>query len=383
MLKSWQYFLVLFFILPLYFLFPKITFADWPGPRYDFNKTGFVPYQISEKPQEKWVSGNISFVWNAPVTDPDGNIYLGTNTGGLTSLDKDGKKRWVTNTHYPGNSVVLDNNNNIYYSVTTGLPKIYSYDQNGNKRWEYSLGNNSPTGVALSRDKNTIYVGIAYPSQTLVALNLDGTLKWQKNLNYNSPASTPLVAPDGTIYVGTGTNYGLFALTDTGTTGIIKWYRYFVGSSDVHSLMLDSSNNIYVKSGGKIVSYDSLGTRRWVYQYSNLIDSLNREEEMALKDNIIYAISNNNLMAINTSGNLIWTFTAPVQISQRFKSPVIDKNGNIYTTYGNIFYILNPDGTLKWEVPLGSYPSYLGKPIIVVNNLFYIYQNVSGNWNGY
>ncbi|MDO8570941.1 MAG: hypothetical protein Q7R97_05135 [Candidatus Daviesbacteria bacterium] len=379
MLKFWQYFLVTLFIFPLYFLIPKIVSADWSMPRYDFDKTGVVPYQITEKPQEKWVSGNIGFVWNAPVVDSNGNIYI--NTNGITSLDKNGQVRWVTHTTQPYDSVVLDNNNNIYYSAAGYPATVYSYDQNGNKRWEYSLGgwggNNIPTGVALSRNKDTLYVGIAYPSKTVLALNTDGSFRWQKSLNY-TPVSTPIVALDGTIYVGIGSTGYLYAFSDT---GIIKWYRY-VGIYDVHSLMLDSSNNIYLKSssenGGIIVSYDSLGNKRWVYQYP--IYSLNREEEMALKDNMIYAISDNNLIAVNTSGNLIWKWTAPIQISQRLRSPAVDKDGNIYTTYGNKLYVLNPDGTLKWEIPF-SYN--LQKLIIADNNLIYVYHNPQSTWNGY
>ncbi|MDO8569957.1 MAG: hypothetical protein Q7R97_00025, partial [Candidatus Daviesbacteria bacterium] len=96
MLKFWQYFLVLLFIFSLYFLFPKLSFADWPGPRYDFDKSGAVPYQISEQPQQIWVTGNLGFLWNPPTVDSAGNIYLGTDIGGVISLDKNGTKKWAT-----------------------------------------------------------------------------------------------------------------------------------------------------------------------------------------------------------------------------------------------------------------------------------------------
>lgn len=363
----------------IFLLFPQIVFANWPMPGYDFNKSNAVPYQISEKPQEKWVTENITSIRSPLVTDSGGNIYLGTSYGSLTSLDKNGRKRWTT---YPGipnyppaNSPVIDANDNIYYTASSYPSRVYSVDQNGNKRWEYAA-NTSP-GVALSRDKNTLYVGAAAPEQALVALNLDGSVKWRTNLNYNSPSSNPLVAPDGTIYVGTSTHYMLFALSDT---GIIKWYKY-VGSYDVISPILDSANNIYVRSSsgnnGIIVSYDPQGNRRWIYYHPT---NDYGGKEMAIKNNIIYAVYKNNLIAIDTSGNLIWTWTIPYVAPQGLSSPVVDKDGNIYTSYGNKLYVLNSDGTLKWEIPLSG---YLGKPIIADNDLIYIDHRISGTSEGY
>ncbi|MDO8570440.1 MAG: PQQ-binding-like beta-propeller repeat protein, partial [Candidatus Daviesbacteria bacterium] len=250
---------------------------------------------------------------------------------------------------------------------------------NGNKRWEYSLGgwggNNIPTGVALSRNKDVLYVGIAYPSKTLLALNIDGSFKWQKSLDY-TPVSTPIVALDGTIYVGIGSTGYLYAFTDTGA---IKWYR-FIGNSDVRSLILDSTSNIYVKSGngsgGIIVSYNPQGTRRWVYQYS----TYSIEGEMALKNSTLYAAIKNNIIAVNTSGNLVWTFTAPLQGTYSLTSPVVDKDGNIYSGMGNKFYVINSDGTLRWEITLTG---FLGKPIIADNDLIYIDHRISGTSEGY
>ncbi|MDO8570791.1 MAG: hypothetical protein Q7R97_04370, partial [Candidatus Daviesbacteria bacterium] len=334
-------------------------------------------------PQQIWVTGNLGFLWNPPTVDSAGNIYLGTDIGGVISLDKNGTKKWATNTFHPNDSVVLDNNNNIYYSASGYPAKVYSYDQNGNKRWEYSLGgwggNNVPTGVALSRNKDVLYVGIAYPSQTLLALNTDGTFRWQQDSNYSSPSSAPTVASDGTIYLGTGSTGIIIAYMSNGTK---KWYRY-TGTYDIKNILLDSNNNLYALTsngnGGTLLAYNSIGTRLWTYQHaSGLFNG-----EGALKNSTIYAAVKNTIIAVNTSGNLVWTWTVPVTGANNLTSPVIDKDGNIYTSYGNIFYVLNPNGTLKWEVPLGSYPSYLGKPIIVDNNLIYIYQNVSGNWNGY
>lgn len=377
--NSMPIFIILGLFLLIFLFSPqKTVLAQWPMYRYDFSHSGSVTFSITETPEEKWVTQNIGFVRSPPVTDLLGNIYINADSGGLVVLNKNGQKKWSSNTYYPSNSPTIDENSNIYYS-SGGYPShVYSFDPYGNKRWGYSLGgwggNNVPTGVSLSRNKDTLYVGVGYPTQTLLALNLDGSLKWQTNSNYQSPSSSPTVGPDGTIYIGTGSTGGLLAFS---SNGIIKWHRN-TSSYGIGSITIGSDNNIYVLTsngaGGLLLSYDPQGNKKWSFQHTALFDG-----EGAFKSNIIYVASQNKLLAINTSGNLVWEWTAPAQGIYTLKSPVIDKNGVIYTAMGNKFYAISPEGTKKWELTLSS---SLGAPIIAEDNLIYIYHNSPG-WTGY
>ncbi|MBI3485411.1 PQQ-binding-like beta-propeller repeat protein [Candidatus Daviesbacteria bacterium] len=384
--KSLQFILsfvsvLIYFVSP--FIFKQIIFADWSMSRYDFAHTGNIPYFISNnKPELNWTSENLGTILAPPAIDKDGNIYLPT-VNGLTKLDKQGIKKWTFAKSSINGTPAIASDGNIYFATTGCNPVVDSIDPDGNLKWEYDLRgggglcgyNQARSAVSLSLDKNTLLVGVSYPSDSIIAFNLDGSVKWQARLG-EDPSSSIAIAQDGTLYIGTGNNAYFFALT---SDGIKKWSR-IVGSDitvQAKSPLVGPDNNVYVttagiSSGDLLVSYDSLGNKRWSYKSSNGFSS-----DPAIKDNLIYIVEGNTLKAINTQdGSVKWTWSAIADPTESLTTPVIDKDGFCYVATRSKLYAVADGGSTKWVVNLDS---VLGPAIIPANNILYIYQNTNAN----
>jgi outer membrane protein assembly factor BamB len=64
--------------------------------------------------------------------------------------------------------------------------------------------------------------------------------------------------------------------------------------------------------------------------------------------------------ALNSSGNLLWSYQIPLTDYFGKSSPAVDVNGVIYFGATNYLYALNSEGTLKWKLPTdisGSSPA--------------------------
>ncbi|MGB9735104.1 MAG: PQQ-binding-like beta-propeller repeat protein [bacterium] len=133
------------------------------------------------------------------------------------------------------------------------------------------------------------------------------------------------------------------------------------------------TNNISKKwsylTGGAIDSSPAIGADGTVYTLS--------------RDNSLYAISPNGKLKWQYNGGLDWSYSIYCQPP----SPAIGPDGTIYVSvlcgvttisissgnkqyYGtDKLYAINPDGTLKWELPVG------GVPAIAVDGTVYVYSS--------
>lgn len=375
------------FFLSFFLFYPQITFADYPMPRYNLQRTASLPFALADIAPLKWTSSNISNVKAPPVVSKEGDIYIST-TYGLTKLNKNGEKAWIINNISPQTSPALDDSGNIYFATNDCSPHIYSYDPSGQERWKFNLRvfggygcgqNGVPGAVTLSSTEDTLYAGVNYPAQILLALDLQGNIKWHRELKYQYPMrSSPAISSDGTIYIGTRPEAKLFALTPSGK---IKWYKAVVTgyTVDLQTPVLDEEGNVYIASysaskGDILASYDPSGNRRWFYNSSYVL-----ETDLALYQNQIYLAEKTTLKAFHKdNGSLLWSFESPNGVNLR--SPIVDKNGVIYTAAGDKLFSISSDGFLKSTFTLGS---LLGQPVIADNGLMYVYQNIQGSWNGY
>jgi outer membrane protein assembly factor BamB/tetratricopeptide (TPR) repeat protein len=210
--------------------------------------------------------------------------------------------------------------------------KVYAFNQNGTKKWEFSTGNSILSSPAIGSD-GTIYIGSI--DKKLYAINPDGTKKWEF-LTDNSIHASPALGTDGTVYISSMGN-DLYAINPDGTQ---KWKFATIGGS-YSSPSIGQDGTIYILKD-KLYAINPDGTKKW--EYSIYSDSWS--SPAIGPDGIIYVSSLNNLWAFNQDGSVKYMSNLPGQCS----SPAIGSDGTIYICSSDSkLYAFKPDGTKKWE----------------------------------
>jgi parallel beta-helix repeat protein len=383
--------------------------SDWPGFQNDNNHTGQSNYNGPQTNTTKWTYDNLT-VYGSAVIGSDGTIYIGGNDGVLYVFSPEGVLKWTWTTRSPifgsptigsdgtiyitnylnsttyaispsgtllwkfitgdynlGSSPVIGSDGTIYIAVTnetTGT--LYAISPSGTFKWKYTMGLIYGTSPVIGSDGSIYmvdYDGIMY------ALNPDGTLKWSYklqtqtnnpnyvNIRYNSPS----IGPDGTIYITnsktTNNNYDidywfyLFAIQDNGINGSLKW--------------IYSTN------------YSELSITEPIYG-TPTISSNGR----------IYLVSTSKIYAIDSNGNLLWTYDIGGSAGNGLTSAIIGKDGTIYVGSETGLYALTDNGTsavVKWSYTTGS---ITGSPAIgrdgslyvgSTNGIFYAFNDIAAD----
>ena len=123
------------------------------------------------------------------------------------------------------------------------------------------------TGVALGSDGATIYLGSGKAtSHTLYAVTDSGTsgsLKWSMSVGGSSLKVSPAIGADGTIYVSSGDG-NLYAITDAGVSGSLR--TFFGGAGSVLV-------NVSAAAGYKALSMPAIGSDGTIYMNSDTDDN--------------------------------------------------------------------------------------------------------------
>jgi hypothetical protein len=150
-----------------------------------------------------------------------------------------------------------------------GNHRVFAFNPDGTQKWISTDVGSGHSGVTIGPD-GTIYFsgysGYFVGEALLVALNPDGSTKWA----YPGAScwNTATVGPDGTIYIGTGSF--LYAVSDNGTAGIIKWsYPGSFGSTAAGGSTAAIGNDGTIYAGAndkKLYAFDPNGTLKWSYE---------------------------------------------------------------------------------------------------------------------
>lgn len=363
--------------------------SDWPSFQNDANKTGQSNYTGPQTNTTKWTYDNIT-VYGSAVIGKNGTLYIAGGDGILYAFSSAGKllwtyttrskiygsptlgndgtiyiSNWMNSTTYAisskgtliwkcntggynfGSSPVIGSDGTVYIATTDETNgTLYAIDKTGTILWPYTTGIIRGTSPVIGSD-GTIYM--ADYNGVLYAINKDGSLKWFTTLRYkvnntnyyvNIFFNSMSIGPDGTIYVACHngryistskneirSNIGvLYALTDTGTNCVIKWFHDF-GEVIYGVPAIDDQGNIYLLSATK-------------------------------------------LNALNSNGNVIWSIPTEGVSEDWLTSPVIGKDGSIYFGSSNNFYAVNStNGSLKWKYATGD---VVGSPAIAADGTLYI-----------
>ena len=357
--------------------------ANSSCPEYGINSnhTSQSDYTGPQTNGTKWTYKNIT-VYGSAVTGSDGTVYVGGYNGKLYSFKADGTLKWTyTTASYILGSPAVGNSGTIYISDWKNST-LYAINPNGALKWKYNLGNynsgsspvigadgtiyipstSSTTGYlyALSSDGDVKWVystgpiygssaaigsdGTIYISDynaTLYAVNSNGIIKWSYTFIYggatklNTAYNTPSIGSDGTIYLECYYSSAsfLYALSDKGTYGAMKWPYMIYGEELYGAPAISSNGTIYVVSSSKLYAVNPNGTLQWSYNTGGVDNTATSAVIGA--DGTVYVGGSKGVYALNSNGSLKWKYAA----SNAYASPLIGANGMLYigTTTG-IFY---------------------------------------------
>src|ERR1700678_211148 len=201
----------------------------------------------------------------APVVGPDGTIYAASSDGKVASVKDNGASasfNWgptALAASFSGDTPSLSNDGTTLYiagnltsPVAGALFAIVA--GTGAAKWTaLTLGSGEVfnTGVTLGSDGATIYVGSGKAtSHTLYAVTdsgISGTLKWSLSVGGSSLKVAPALGSDGTIYVSSGDG-NLYAVTDGGASGSLVNVSAAAGYKALSMPAIAPDGTIYMSS---------------------------------------------------------------------------------------------------------------------------------------
>jgi hypothetical protein len=264
----------------------NIYFIADSGKTYQFGPSEKLKlYSLDNNGGFRW-SKDISGVTNLAgmkclAIAEDNTIYAAGDS--LFAFDINGNKKWsYYNTYIPGGVIqapVLDPDGNIYFSTYN---QVYSIDKNGMERWANTVdGNSCPSSPAFNKDYSSLIVASWKTIHSFSTVN--GSLEWKYTFDMNADfRSTPAVDYNNIIYIGSHGNGGekdestLYALKADGSA--ILWENN-LGSDFYSSPTLGDDRVIYIGSEGygntedkhnRVHAFNmSTGKRLWSAQLDN------------------------------------------------------------------------------------------------------------------
>jgi len=331
--------------------------------RNEFSK--FLNLTVVVEPIRLWsyeLPGVLSYC--SPAVSDDGTVYIGytepnrANAGPNFMAIKNGALVWSTllpnqaQSDQIQSSPSISSDGSIYM---TGLfeRKIYKINPTSGAIVNSFLTNSrirycAPTFAA----NESVYIG-GYNNNDRGVRNLSSNLatsNWTFGVGINFNA-TATIGSDGTIYIG-AMNGQLYAINPNGTE---KWSASFgtwtattpAFGPDGTLYFAGEGNSLNPLFNGVLTAYNPAnGNVLWSV---GLTQKVNHGGPAVAPDGTIYVGGHEKKMvAYNPDGTEKWSYQveAPIEVV-----PAIDNYGDIYFgDTGGSFYVLDPNGQLKWKV---------------------------------
>jgi outer membrane protein assembly factor BamB len=223
-------------------------------------------------------------------------------------------------------------------------------------KWHTSIAS-APSGAAIAADGTIYYCDTITPSASLNARSgSNGQFRWQYGGVCGDFYSYPTIGADGTIFVGAPD--GLYAITDNGNAGQLKWnFKPAAGPWVVGTPTIGGDGTIYIGAGDKnLYALNPDGTKKWSVALGG---GPSQSPAISLDGATLY-VSADKLYAIDISTQQItWTYP-PIGQDASINAPswpVVGADGSIYIADGDLI-AFKSDGTKSWEIalPTGTAP---------------------------
>ncbi|MDJ0764325.1 MAG: PQQ-binding-like beta-propeller repeat protein [Myxococcota bacterium] len=301
----------------------------------------------------------ISGLGSAPAIGPDGTIYVSTSSNNFYAIHPDGTEKWILETAGEIESPpVVGLDGTIYVWVEDSL---YAINPDGTEKWIINPTADSNLPPAIGPD-GTLYLGFEDGLYAIEPEN--GEEKWRFNTFPPIPY-TPAIGSDGTIYAWAYKDF--YAINPDGTE---KWV-FTAGSKFSESPIIDSDGTIYVGcDDGFLYALNPNAPTpaerlKWVFDLSGLGGWVNVPPVIA-SDGTIYVASSwyDLFYAVNADGTMKWVLDLQLE-----ESPAIGADNALYFDSGRALSVIDPDGTLKWSLDL---PHPFAAPAIASDGTIYL-----------
>jgi len=334
--------------------------SQWPFFAYDPARTGQSPYKGPQTNKLKW-QFTLPGWGSSVVIGADGTAYIGTNTGVLFALNKDGAEKWR------------------FELSTVQVTPPADWPEAEKKELREKGLKASINDVSIGQD-GTVYFGEAFhlwngstttgfsvpgPERKLYALDPNRTVKWTFDVGQRDIATHISIDPNGTLYFGTvkgqyqQSECHFYAISPAGQE---IWSVLLSSWGTILSAALAQDGTIYV-GGDKLRALNPLdGSIKWEYDIQTTTSIAASPAVGA--DGTVYVCTRpgasadySNLFAIDPNGTQKWDLAVGVMET----SPAISEDGTIYITswvpetlraepgIKTGLTAITPEGRVKWS----------------------------------
>ncbi|MCE1245241.1 MAG: PQQ-binding-like beta-propeller repeat protein [Firmicutes bacterium] len=306
--------------------------SAWPCEGVDMTRGGQAKVKGPAKGKVKWSLKLSPDGSTAPVTAPDGSVFVGVPGTGYVKVSPAGKPLWIFHMEDKNmSSACLDQQGHIIFNMPG---KTYKLNEDGSPRWMAREGGVFPPALD---DKGNIYV---ISDINLVCISHDGLIKWSVPLGVEiedlNMDPTPAITSDGNITLATD---HLLSFDPTGKL-VFKQKLVKKGMRPV----TDNRGYVYTGYESCITAYGGKGSRLWFYEMN---DQVSTPLTMS-QDGLIYfgSMRDGSLYCISNTGSRRWGFRTGYPV---LSSPVIDCEENSYfSNQEGKLYCINKTGQQKW-----------------------------------
>jgi uncharacterized delta-60 repeat protein len=285
----------------------NVYVTGWSGGSETSGDYATVKYNTAGVQQ--WVKryngpGNENDIAGSIAVDISGNVYVtGASYGIGSSYDYAtikynslGDSVWVKRYNGPANggdnaySIRVDQSGNVYVTGSTAIGTSYDYatvkyNSASVQQWVqiyngFGNGWDIANSITIDNSGNVYVTGkssindTSYDYATL-KYNSSGVQQWVQRYNgpgnYDDIAYSIAVDLSGNVYVGGESDenriYSDYAVVKYNSSGVQQWVQRYNGQGNgydiLHSMVIDSSGNIYVTGGSFGNGYDEIATIKY------------------------------------------------------------------------------------------------------------------------
>lgn len=297
----------------------------WPTFRHDSRNTGFSPVAGKYSGDKPWMFQTGKGIFNTPVIDNRGIIYIGSADHYFYALNPDGALAWKYET-----GEIIDSAAALgRFDPVLGCSPITFISGDG-KMYNFRTDN-----VTLEQRPIWIYQAELRPG---ISYN-----RWFEG--------NVAIGPDGTLYSG-NTNFLYYAINPDGT---LKW-TYETAANDWSQAAFGADGSIF---WGSLDTYirgvSPQGKELWKDRTLGFVAA----SAAVGSDGTVYIGSfDSNIYALDPkNGNIKWKFPTGDHI---YSSAALDQDaaGNttaiLFGSADGTFYAVKPDGSLLWKYDSGD-----------------------------
>ena len=337
---------------------------QWANEGSNSQNTGQSPYESN-------VNGEIAFTIQIAdeivgnlVIDSEGNIYVATKSV-IYSFDSQGNLRWnYSSESLAGNFSGLSIGRDVIISPSAGDTLYFINQTDGNKYGSSNLYQASSLFAPIIDSNSNLYIASEYQYDSkgykLVKVPYRS---WEYggeisliDLGNVKPLASPTVNDDFIVVLSEGRLRVLDAKTLQ--TKFIKSGNY----AQIKPI-IGEGNVIYAVLGDSIVAYSSTGSQLWKTKATG-----------GVKGQLVLD-SEKGLYSINSKGNLYKydLATGKESLISSFdvtSGVLVGNNGYLYFAVNETFYELDSQGNILWKSILDS--KITGNPIMDANGILYV-----------